>query len=248
MDFAEFSYAETEPEQELLWESHCHPSFEIIAILSGTAYVTAEGKKHRLFEHTVAVIPPLLYHTVTASRKSVYRRVTTLFDVCDVPAVLRDAFLSACTEILIFPSALPTAMKAAAKGEYYAPLRASLLTEAMYTAVANGGESRTHGEVDRFLESTLRYIDTHLEEPILLDDVAAAAARSKSSLCHLFRLKMNISLKQYILEKKLALAAKLIREGVPPTLAAARIGYENYSNFYRMYRRKFGCAPSGTEA
>jgi len=42
-----------------------------------------------------------------------------------------------------------------------------------------------------------------------------------------------------------ALAAKLIREGTPPTEVALRVGYENYSNFYRMYQRHLHAAPLG---
>ena len=60
---------------------------------------------------------------------------------------------------------------------------------------------------------------------------------------HLFEERMKISPKQYILQKKLALANKLIEDGVPPTLAAVRIGYDNYSNFYRMYRKRYGNCP-----
>jgi len=56
---------------------------------------------------------------------------------------------------------------------------------------------------------------------------------------------MKVSPKQYILQKRMALAAKLIREGVPPTEVALRVGYDNYSNFYRMYQKHLHAAPSG---
>ena len=92
-------------------------------------------------------------------------------------------------------------------------------------------------ETDEFLQKVLKYIDGHLNEKILLDDLAKHTARSKSSFCHLFEKKMNISPKQYILQKKLAVASKLIDEGVPHTVAAMQVGYENYSNFYRLYNK-----------
>ena len=60
----------------------------------------------------------------------------------------------------------------------------------------------------------------------------------------LFEEKMKITPKQYILQKKLALADKLIGEGIPPTVAAGRVGYENYSNFYRMYSKYYGVRPT----
>ena len=97
---------------------------------------------------------------------------------------------------------------------------------------------------DDFLEKTVRYIDGHIGEKITLDDLARHTSRSKSSFSHLFEEKMGISPKQYILHKKLATARKLIAEGTPPTTAAVQVGYENYSNFYRMYLKHYGTAPA----
>lgn len=97
---------------------------------------------------------------------------------------------------------------------------------------------------DEFLKKAVFYIDKHLEEKIPLADIAKYTSRSKSSFCHLFEEKMNISPKQYILKKKFALASKMISEGVSPTVAAERVGYENYSNFYRMYLKHFGVSPT----
>ena len=90
----------------------------------------------------------------------------------------------------------------------------------------------------------VQFVDEHLGERITLDELAIHTARSKSSVCHLFEEKMGISPKQYILQKKMAMANKLIREGVPPTQAAIQVGYDNYSTFYRAYRKFFSVNPS----
>ena len=111
------------------------------------------------------------------------------------------------------------------------------MTEIFYDACLS---PKAHEKIqaDAFLQKAFEYIELHLHEKILLDDIAKYTSRSKSSFCHLFESKMNISPKQYILQKKLALASKLIDEGVPHTVAAMQVGYENYSNFYRLYRKK----------
>lgn len=247
MDNVEFVYKSTASKEAILWESHCHPYFEIIAVIEGTVELSSEGKHFSLSSDTVTLIPPLLYHTVTASGKGVYRRVTVLFDAQVLPAPLKKELATVCTDISTFSSPLSREAGRVWEGEYYAPLRCALLTQILYTAIEHARNRPAQNEIDRTLRDILRYIDEHLEEPIPLAEVAAATARSTSSLCHIFRKKMNISVKQYILEKKLALAAKHIRDGVPPTLAASQIGYVNYSNFYRMYRRRFGTPPSQKE-
>ena len=99
-------------------------------------------------------------------------------------------------------------------------------------------------KTDSFLQSAIEYIDEHLCEKIYLDDLAKHTFRSKSSFCHLFESKMKITPKQYILQKKLALANKMIKEGIPATEVAKQIGYENYSNFYRAYKKQYQKGPT----
>ena len=101
-----------------------------------------------------------------------------------------------------------------------------------------------YSEIDETLQKIISYIDTHLDDKIRLYDLAEHAVCSESRVSHLFQEKMKISPKQYILQKKLAFAEKLIRDGMPATLAAIQVGYENYSDFYRVYRKHFGINPS----
>jgi len=55
---------------------------------------------------------------------------------------------------------------------------------------------------------------------------------------------MGISIKQYIISKKLAKANWLMQNGISSTQAALQIGYENYSSFYRIYRKFYNSSPS----
>lgn len=242
------SYTETLLTEELLWESHCHPRFEMIAVLKGEVTLLSEGKKYSLSEGEIALIPPLLYHTVTAAKRGEYHRTTVLFDGELIPSVIRTRFSEGNTGIRLLSSLHAEELKRIALAEdrdFYQPLLCSLLIETLYACIASG---KTPAEgVDRFLQKAIRYIDAHLCEKLLLDEIAAHTAHSKSSLCHLFREKMKISIKQYILEKRLTLAMKMIREGTPPTLAAARVGYENYSNFYRIFYKRYGASPSSLD-
>lgn len=246
----DFEYIESEIDQPILWESHCHAQFEMIAVVQGDINVMLEGKSWRLTEDQTAIIPPLSYHAITANEKGSYRRVTVLFDLEAIPAVLRDKFTKNGGDIAILSSPCAKKLKELCQKNdplFYAPLAQSLMTELFYETVT---ESKVpmRTDSDDFLQKSIQYIDLHLHEKILLDELAKHTSRSKSSFCHLFEEKMNISPKQYILQKKLALASKLIAEGTPPTLAAMRVGYENYSNFYRIYLKHFGKSPTKKKA
>lgn len=233
-------YVESWIEHPILWESHCHTQFEMIAVAEGDINVMLEGKNYRLKKNQIIMIPPLSYHTVTANEQGNYRRVTALFDLSAIPSVLQDEFGDREAGVATASFSCVETLKEICRKEepsFYAPLAYSLMIQIFYDMLKESKKT-TVTKSDDFLQSVIAYIDQHLHEKIRLDDLAKHTARSKSSFCHLFEEKMNISPKQYILQKKLAVASKLIEEGVPHTVAAMQVGYENYSNFYRLYHKK----------
>ena len=244
----EFEYIESKIDHPILWESHCHAQYEMIAVADGDITVMLEGQKYRLQKNQIIIIPPLFYHSVTANGEGSYRRITALFGIDAIPSVLQDEFTNQGRNTAIDASRIETIKEICQKEDvsFYAPLLQSLMTETFYDALQMP-QTLAQIDTDEFLQKAFEYIDLHLHEKILLDDLAKYTSRSKSSFCHLFEAKMNISPKQYILQKKLALASKLIGEGTLPTVVAAQIGYENYSNFYRIYLKHFGTSPTKKE-
>jgi len=241
----DMEYIESEIDHPVLWESHCHARYELIAVADGDITVMLEGRKYRLQENQIIIIPPLFYHSVIANGEGSYRRITALFGVDAIPSALKDEFTNQGRNTVIDASRIEKIKEICQKADtvFYSPLLQSLMVEIFYDAVQIP-QAPAKIETDEFLQKAFGYIDQHLHERISLDDLAKYTSRSKSSFCHLFEAKMNISPKQYILQKKLALASKLIGEGTPPTVAAARIGYEYYSNFYRIYLKHFGTSPT----
>ncbi len=237
----EFKYTESKIHDPILWESHCHAQYEMIAVADGDITVMLEGQKYRLQKNQILIIPPLFYHTVTANEEGNYCRITALFGLDAIPRVLQDQFNDQGRTTTLDLSRIEKIKDICQKGnsEFYAPLLQSLMIEIFYDAVQTS-QAPTKIETDEFLQKTFEYIDQHLHKKISLDELAQHTLRSKSSFCHLFEEKMNISPKQYILQKKLAVASKLIDEGIPRTIAAIQVGYENYSNFYRLYIKHYG--------
>ncbi len=240
-----FDFKESPVKNNLLWESHCHGQFEMIGVVKGDITVNLEGKRYRLGEGQYALIPPLTYHTVTANQQGTYRRVTVLFGREAIPQVLRRP-LSVREDLFIGRSDQLTQLTEICKEPnhtFYAPLANSIMVQILYQSVREK-KTDTSARIDDSLARMLEYIDDHLCEKICLDDIAAHAACSKSSVSHLFEDRMKITPKQYILQKRLALAEALLQEGVPASETALRVGYDNYSNFYRIYRKHFGTPPS----
>ena len=234
----EMEYIESVIDHSILWESHCHAKYEMIAVAEGDITVMLEGQNYRLKKNEIIIIPPLLYHSVTVNEEGSYRRITALFGNDAIPSVLQGEFAKQEINMTVNSSCIEKIKEICQKEDtaFFTPLLKSLMIEIFYDIFLMP-QAHAKIDTDEFLRKTFEYIDLHLHEKILLDDLAKYTSRSKSSFCHLFESKMNISPKQYVLQKKLALASKLIDEGLPRTVAAIQVGYENYSNFYRLYRK-----------
>jgi AraC-like DNA-binding protein len=87
-------------------------------------------------------------------------------------------------------------------------------------------------------------IKTRFAEPLRVEDLAAVAHMSSSSLHHHFRAITSMSPLQFQKQLRLHEARRLmLAEGVDAAAAAYRVGYESASQFSREYRRLFGAPP-----
>ena len=238
-------YSEEEIVGKILWESHCHPHYEMIAVLEGDVFVSPEGQEYRLLSNSVIIVPQLTYHTVRAAKKCVYRRVVIQFDPAILPARLKEALLCGC---LLFSSRRAEELCRICQEEdteFFAPLAECMVIELLYEGIAASSHETARSE-DKALTSALAYMEKNLASSMTLDEIALAARMSKSSFCRLFSEKMKTSPKQYILQKRMATAAKRLEEGATPTIVAEELGYRNYSDFYRIYKKTFGISPKAS--
>ena len=240
----DFSYSRSEASEQVLLESHCHIRFEIIAVISGDIDIMIEGQTYRCQSGEMALIPPLTYHSVSISEKSEYRRVTALFDGANLPRLIAERLALKIKASPIYShqslSRLIDDLYMAVCREdsaAYSPLADAIATQMVYFCADNDAQVRGDVQGEGALERAIRYIDRHITEKLSLEDIAGAVFISRSSLCHIFSERMRVSPKQYVIQKKMAYATMLIENGSSLTAAARAVGYENYSNFYRMYRK-----------
>ena len=242
----EFKYSESETGESALLERHCHFRFEIIAVMSGSIDIMIEGHAYRCQKGEMAVIPPLTYHSVTSSDTSEYKRITALFDGNILPdTIIRRLTASGKISPVYLHPSIPYLTEdlhcAVTKGdpEVYSPLANAIATQLIYSCADDSPADKAERRIEDggVLGKAIDYLDFHITEKLSLEDISQALFISRSSLCHIFTERMNISPKQYIIQKKMAYATMLIENGMPLTHAARAVGYENYSNFYRMYKK-----------
>ncbi|GMQ58345.1 AraC family transcriptional regulator [Vallitalea sediminicola] len=91
--------------------------------------------------------------------------------------------------------------------------------------------------------ATLEYINDHLDTVINLDLLSNKFFINKYYLCHLFKKHMGITIIDYINLKRIEKAKHLLLEGVPVTDACYLVGFNDYSNFYKKFKKIVGLSP-----
>lgn len=98
-------------------------------------------------------------------------------------------------------------------------------------------------EKQDLLNRLLIYVEANLAEKITLEETAEHFWISTTTLSSLFSKRMGISFYQYVLKRRLREARDRIAQGMPIENAAAKVGFSDYSAFYRAFRREYGVSP-----
>ena len=96
---------------------------------------------------------------------------------------------------------------------------------------------------DPKIEEVLRYIVSHLDQPLSVDILANQFFMSRYYLMHRFKEVTGYTIHQYISQKRILLAGSLIRSGVPVMKAAEQSGFTEYSTFLRAFQNTFHMSP-----
>lgn len=90
-----------------------------------------------------------------------------------------------------------------------------------------------------------KYVEDHLDQPLRVNDVADALFLSSNYLSRLFKSKCGVSLKQYIVNRKMESAQLLLKTtSLPIGTIASKMGYDNFSHFSQVYRKTMGVSPT----
>ncbi|HXW24400.1 MAG TPA: AraC family transcriptional regulator [Xanthobacteraceae bacterium] len=94
------------------------------------------------------------------------------------------------------------------------------------------------------VQKALWYVESHLREPIALEDVASRSGVSPYHLTRAFDAVTGHSLMRYVRARRLSEAARELCRGAPDILAVALdAGYGSHEAFTRAFRDQFGLTP-----
>lgn len=91
--------------------------------------------------------------------------------------------------------------------------------------------------------SSMEFIDANFTKQLTLDDMAKWTAMSKSEFCRQFLEFSGTTFQKYLHSARINHAATLIKKDYSISAVHTLCGYNDFSTFYRNFKKIMGCSP-----
>lgn len=236
---------------------HCHTHYEIIFVVRGAGKYVVEGEQYDLRPETLVLFRPGEFHYVNVRREEAYERYVLHFSPEVLNAHLaklpggegRSFFEAGFYASGDFPLAVAPLFErlsqaAALPREDAAAMAELLFSELVLLLLLASPAERKRKLQEPLGARVIRYVNDHIAEPLSLDAIANEFYVSKYYLCRAFKQHNGISILGYINTKRVMMARQMIESGEVAAVVSERVGFLDYSTFYRAYRKAYGHAPT----
>lgn len=246
-------------------EPHYHEFYELLYFISGHVDYIIGDEIYHLQNDDLLIIPPNVMHNpiftdfkVPYERYVLWISLPTLQQLASVDSDLsyfltikglRNYLLrrqnTAWGNFRTIFTSLEEAL-AVQRPMWHAQVKAFILHLLVEYNVAlmEGTGSAQSGVRDNPLTDILFYIQNHITGDLSLDTIASAFLMDKYNLAHMFKDKMGISYYQYVLQQRLLLGKNMILEGQPANKACYACGFNDYSSFFRAFKKEYEVSPA----
>ena len=111
--------------------------------------------------------------------------------------------------------------------------------------LASSAFAKVEGDVEsRRINKVKQYISEHYNEEVRLDDLSSIAGMSTSAFCRFFKTHTGRTAMDYLIDIRLGNAARLLVDTTAPISEICwQCGFNNLSNFNRIFKAKRGYTP-----
>lgn len=254
VSIGDFHYAESFSEMPKLnnYRIHSHSKYEVLYFERGDANCVIGNLKHKMQCGELVIIPPLFSHYIEILSQAPYERVVLNFSFCDVSEnVIKKVFSSPKILTADDNEIKNLFMRFKKYRKSFAPadrdkLFSGLLTELIYLLSFHCDDENFvafDGWVDS-ADKIIRFIDENLFEDISVESLTKQFYLSPAYLHKILKNALGMSPMCYIRTRRLTAAKEMLELGEKATFVANKVGYGDYTSFYRAYVKCFGVSPS----
>lgn len=245
-------YSENARPSDFVLHNH-KDMFEVVIFLKGDATFRAEGTTYKPAPWDVIITNYNEMHRMCINREGEYDRIVfnikDSFFTCNGCSEFNELFLGRAIGANNLIKADPDVRAAverfsAAVDEKASPaVMKSLFITILYYIRKKAALPNAEPANQAYIKDIIVYLNEHIRSQPALDDIAEHFFLNKYHLCHIFRRHTGMSINRYVNYKRLLLVRELCAGGMSLTDAAQEAGFNNYSGFYKIYRREFGISP-----
>ncbi len=235
---------------------HAHSHYELLYFLSGDITYLVEGNSYTPKPHDILLFNIAETHKVIVNSNKPYERMVIQMDI-NIFSNIEDTenlFLPFTNKKLgenniihpndfidnLWEKCLLRLRKHNIENKtelltYLLPLLNEICNNKNINAVTNEKES-IHSRI-------VQYINDHITEELIPEDVAKYFYISRTALYNIFKEATGTGVHNYINVKRLILSQSLLKSGEKPTKIFEKCGFKDYSTFYRAYKSHFGISP-----
>ena len=227
----------TEPPYEM--GQHMHTYWELV-YYGGLGISDVNGIAYNYIPGSYVLIPPSVPHSEKAmSKGSLY---VLGFDMEMDKGVLPNRIYFDTQEKSI-QMVLDTMISEVERELPYYPQRVNLLMQDIILQTIRQCSSQTV-KIDQKLDMIINYIDAYYTLDINMENLSNSLSYSYDYLRHYFKEKKKVSLKQYVINKRIALAKEYLASDIAIVQIAQRCGFSSPSYFSAIFRQAVGMTPT----
>lgn len=235
---------------------HSHNFVEILFVQEGEGVVCVDGKEFTVQTGDIVIYNECVKHQEISSVKSPLEISFIAFDnvqLKDMPPnciapVDEDCIYNAGRELGKLKEFFRVLKnEITVKDDFYAEIaeNISCMILSYILRIVNSNQKIANPLYsDKSIEKILNYIEEHYLENISLGEIAKECYITKYHLSHLFTEQIGVSVKQYILNKKLDFAKTMLREtDLHVNKIAEKCGFNDVSYFARTFKKHVNVTP-----
>jgi YesN/AraC family two-component response regulator len=105
-------------------------------------------------------------------------------------------------------------------------------------------EEKTKAVDNKIVNNVIAYINQNFQYEISLEEIAKEFYVDKFYISRLFKEYVGVTVWNYVIFRRISAFNDLIRVNTPIEEAYLRVGFQNYSNFFRLYKKHMNMTPS----
>jgi AraC-like DNA-binding protein len=234
-----------------VYPMHTHESWTLLIVDDGIIRYDLDRHEHGALHQAVTLLPPRVPHNGRAATSSGFHKRVVYLDLSYLPASLIGR---AVDRPVLFDPLLRQRVHQLHQvldkpgGEFEAESRLAFVAERLHqhlgghAELAETGPSTT-GRGAVVADQLRELIDAGFREKVTLRRASEAIHAHPAHLVRMFSREFGISPHQYLMGRRVDLARRLLLDGMPPSVAAATVGFCDQSHLNRSFKRLLGTSP-----